>query len=134
MQRRQIDPPTVFDSQRYGFSQAVATTGGSLVHVSGQVGWDADEQLAGRDLTTQMAKALDNLEDVLAAAGGALADVVALRIYIVQSAAIDLAPIGDALRHRFAGHALPAASWVVVSGLAGEGLIVEVEATAVISH
>jgi enamine deaminase RidA (YjgF/YER057c/UK114 family) len=92
MQRRQINPPTVFDSQRYGFSQAVATTGGSLVHVSGQVGWDTDEQLAGRDLTTQMAKAPDNLEDVLAAAGGVLADVVALRIYTVQSAASDLAP------------------------------------------
>ncbi|MGH9051478.1 MAG: hypothetical protein ACRDWX_00435 [Acidimicrobiia bacterium] len=80
VQRRQIDPPTVFDSQRYGFLQAVATTGGS---------------------------------------------------YIVQSAARDLAPIGDALRRRFAPHALPAA-WVVVSGLAGEGLVVEVKASAVI--
>ena len=110
----------------------MATTGGSLVHVSGQVGWDAEERLAGKDLTTQMAKALDNLEDVLAAAGGRLADVVALRIYIVQTAARDLAPIGDALRRRFAPQALPAASWIVVAGLAGEGLVVEVEATAVI--
>lgn len=130
--RRQIDPPEVFDSRRYGFSQAVLTRGGSIVHVSGQVGWDRNERLAGSGLAAQTDRALDNLETVLAAAGGSLADVVSLRIYVVESAAGDLSPIGETLRTRFPVEAPPASTWLVVSGLAGDGLLVEIEAIAVV--
>ncbi len=133
MRRRRIDPPGVFASRRYGFSQAVAVTGGTTVYVSGQVGWDANEQLVGADLTSQTAAALDNLARVLNAAGGSLADVAALRIYVVEDAAGDLGPIGEALRTYFDPERLPAATWLVVAGLAGGGLLVEIEATAVLA-
>jgi enamine deaminase RidA (YjgF/YER057c/UK114 family) len=128
--RKQIDPPDVFDSRRYGFSQAVATSGGDTIHVSGQVGWDRDENLVGADLASQTHQAFDNLATVLAAAGATMADVVALRIYIVEAAGDDHGPVGDALRARFPAEAPPASSWIVVAGLAGDGLLIEVEATA----
>jgi len=132
MTRRSINPSDVFDSTRYGFSQAVATEGGTLVHVSGQVGWDAKEQLVSADLAGQTERALDNLDKVLRAAGGGLLDVVSLRIYVVESAGGDVAPIGRALTARFNTERQPAATWLVVSGLAADGLLIEIEAVAVI--
>lgn len=132
-QRRRVDPEDVFDSRRYGFSQAVAVTGGTTVYVSGQVGWNSNELPDGSDLATQTQTAFDNLERVMAAAGGTLADVDALRIYIVSEAAADLSPVSDQLLERFPHDGLPASTWLVVSGLAGEGLLIEIEATATLA-
>lgn len=133
MERREINPETVFDSRRYGFSQAVAVQGGRHVFVSGQVGLGVDEKPAGTDLTSQTDAALENLGLVLEAAGGTLADVVSLRIYVVAGAADDLAPIGRGLRRWFDPGRPPASTWLVVSGLAEPELLVEIEAHAVVS-
>lgn len=132
MDRRAITPPTVFDSRRYGFSQAVAVRGGEHLLVSGQVGVDLDEQVVGLDLASQTEAALDNLAHVLQAAGGSPADVVSLRIYVVASAADDLSPVGRGLRSRFDPDSLPASTWLVVSGLAEPELLIEIEAHAVL--
>ncbi len=133
MQRDAINPPTVFDSLRYGFSQAVAVEGGRHVFVSGQVGVDLDLLPVADDLEGQTVAALDNLDRVLAAAGGGLADVVALRIYVVASAADDLSPVGRGLRTRFDREAPPASTWLVVTGLADPGMLIEIEAHAVLA-
>ena len=130
--RSQIDPPGVFDSRQYGFSQAVVTDGTKRIDVSGQVGWDSRGQLAGSDLASQVDKAAENLGLVLEAADASLADVTALRIYVVESAADDLSPITDMLQRSFPLERPPATTWLIVSGLAGEGLLVEIEATAVV--
>ncbi len=131
MGRRTVNPPTVFDTLGYGFSQAVTTTGEKTIHVSGQVGWDRNEALAGDDLETQIEAAFVNLAHVLSAAGAELVDVAALRIYVVESAADDLSPVRRALGRTFPAEP-PAATWLVVRGLASPGLLVEVEATAVV--
>ncbi|MEA2001645.1 MAG: RidA family protein [Actinomycetota bacterium] len=133
MYRRSINPSDLFESTRYGFSQAVATSGGSTVYVSGQVGWNADGQLADGGLAGQTARAFDNLATVLEDAGGSLLDAVSLRIYVVEDAADDLAPITQALLSRFPKDRQPATTWLAVSGLAGEGLVIEIEAVAVIA-
>jgi 2-iminobutanoate/2-iminopropanoate deaminase len=132
MQRREINPSTVFDSRRYGFSQAVAVEGGEHLLISGQVGVDAAERVVGHDLTAQTEAALDNLAQVIEAAGGTLADVVSLRIYVAASAASDLTPVGSALRARFGRDRPPASTWLVISALAEPELLVEIEAHAVL--
>lgn len=129
-QRQCIVPGDVFDSRPYGFSQAVVAEPGTTVHVSGQVGWDPQHGAAGVTLVEQVPAAFDNLERVLRACGGAIDDVVALRIYVVASAD-DLAPVGEELRRRFSQP--PAATWLRVAGLAAEEMLVEVEATAVLT-
>ncbi len=130
MERSEVVPDDVFDSQQFGFSQAVVTNGGRTVHVSGQVAWNPHEVTAGPSLTDQVPAAFDNLDRVLRACGGTIQDVVALRIYVVDRAGGDLRPVGDELRRRF--DRPPAATWLRVSGLADPSMLVEVEATAVI--
>ncbi len=124
-----IVPEDVWDSRPYGFAQAVVVPAGrATVHVSGQVGWTPEGGAAGTDLAAQVPVAFDNLARVLRAAGGGLDDVVTLRIYVVEAAGDDLAPVGDALRTRFARP--PATTWIRVAGLADAAMLVEVEATA----
>ena len=79
-----IDPPDLFDSSPYGFSQVVVATGGRTVYCAGQVAWDAEKEIGAPDaLGEQTRRALVNLERALSAAGGTLRDIVSVRVYIV---------------------------------------------------
>jgi 2-iminobutanoate/2-iminopropanoate deaminase len=124
-------PPQLFDASRYGFAQAVSVPAGRLVFISGQVAWDSDERVVATDLGGQATAALANLERALAAAGANLRDVTALRIYIVGNPP-DTSGISAALRASFPAGEGPAATWIRVSGLEGDDLLVEIEATAVV--
>ena len=61
-----IQPEGLFQSQRFGFSQVVTSPPGTLVAVSGQVGWDENLKVPGPDLASQARKALENLRTALA--------------------------------------------------------------------
>lgn len=131
MQRKVINPTTVFNSLQYGFSQAMEVPEGRRIMLSGQVGVDAQERTVGPGITEQTATALDNVEKVLAAVGGDLSHVIMLRLYIVESARDQQEPIAEALRQRFA-HNPPPSSWIIVSGLSLPEWLIEVEAEAVV--
>ena len=131
MQRKVINPTTVFNSLQYGFSQAMEVPEGRRIMLSGQVGVDAQERTVGPGIAEQTATALDNVEKVLAAVGGDLSHVIMLRLYIVESARDQQEPIAEALRQRFA-HNPPPSSWIIVSGLSLPEWLIEVEAEAVI--
>lgn len=131
MERKVLNPEGVMPTLKYGFSQAVVTRGGRRIHLSGQVGVDASGKTVGPDLESQLRASFDNIAAVLAAAGGTLADVVTLRIYLVTSARDEQRFVGEAIRARFPVDP-PATSWIVVSGLASAEWLVEVEAEAVL--
>lgn len=131
MHRRTVNPSTVFNSLKYGFSQAVVTRGGYHVHLSGQVGVNADEVTVGSDLESQTQAAIDNIAAVLKDIGGDLKDVVVLRIYLVESVRDNQEPIARALLERFPVDP-PATSWIVVSGLSSPEWLIEIEAEAVL--
>lgn len=131
MQRRTINPPTVFNSLQYGFSQAMEVREGRRILLSGQVGVDADERTVGPGIAEQTATALDNIEKVLAAAEGDLSHVIMLRLYIVESARDQQEPIAAALRERFPDNP-PPSSWIIVSGLSLPEWLIEIEAEALI--
>ena len=131
MQRKVINPTTVFNSLQYGFSQAMEAPEGRRIMLSGQVGVDAQERTVGPGVAEQTATALDNVEKVLAAVGGDLSHVIMLRLYIVESAREQQEPIAEALRQRFA-HNPPPSSWIIVSGLSLPEWLIEIEAEAVV--
>jgi enamine deaminase RidA (YjgF/YER057c/UK114 family) len=132
VKKQGINPPSVFRSLEHGFSQAVVASGRKTLYVSGQTAWDAQKQIVGGpDLERQARQAFTNVQAVVEAAGGTLADVVALRIYVVDYRPEMAAPVGLALRHFFCGEVKPASTWVGVAALADPGFLIEVEATAV---
>ena len=126
MRKEAINPPSVFRSLEHGFSQAVVTDGRRTLYVSGQTAWDSQKRLiGGADLEGQAMQA------VVEAAGGTLADVVSLRIYVVDYGPEKAAPLGRAFARFFSGEVKPASTWVGVAALADPGFMIEVEATAV---
>jgi 2-iminobutanoate/2-iminopropanoate deaminase len=130
--RRFVNPPDAWDTTQFGFSQAVVAAPGDMIFVSGQVDWDADRNIGHRDLASQTPGAFANLVRVLEAAGASAGDVTALRIYIVGDPSDDTSAVSEALRSTFGPGPGPAATWIMVRGLAAPDLLIEVEATAVI--
>jgi enamine deaminase RidA (YjgF/YER057c/UK114 family) len=116
-----------------GYSHVVATRGGKQVFVSGQVPLDAEGNLVGKgDLKTQAEMVFENLRVALAAAGAAPQDVVKLNTYVVGYKPSDLAVLREVRSRAFGDTALAASTLVGVQALAREGLLVEVEAIAVV--
>lgn len=102
MPKEYINPDSLFSSLPSGFSQIVVASGSKTVYISGQVAWDAQKQIiGGANLTEQAIQAFRNVKTAVEAAGGSLADVVSLRIYIVNYKPEEADAIGNALREFF---------------------------------
>jgi enamine deaminase RidA (YjgF/YER057c/UK114 family) len=117
------------------FSQVICVEGHGLKHVfvSGQVGVDAQKQLAGDGgFEAQTEHAFENLGTALAAAGATWEDVVKLTIYVVSYQEARAAVIGRAIRARFAVGKLPTCSLIGVQALAESRFAIEVEAVALL--
>jgi enamine deaminase RidA (YjgF/YER057c/UK114 family) len=131
--KESINPSSVFRSLDHGFSQGVVASGTRTLYVAGQTAWDSHKQIiGGSDLEAQARQAFTNLRAILEAAGGTLADVVSLRIYVVDYRPEQARALGSAFRDFFSGEAPPASTWIGVSALADPGFLIEVEATAVL--
>lgn len=131
--RSLVAPAGLFDSRPYGFAQAtvVSTPVGRAVHVSGQVAWDAAQNIVGPgDIGRQLEQSLDNLATVLASVGATLDQVGALRLYIRQSHMNEGRAISGALRAKF-GDNSPCSTWIGVTSLADEQFLIEVEPSVV---
>lgn len=133
MPKEHINPKTLFSSVQHGFSQIVTSQGGKTVYISGQTAWDAEKRIVGgMNLGEQTRQALRNIGTAVEAAGGTLADVAAVRIYVVNYKPEDAGPVGEAFREFFPGDGPPASTLIGVSSLAVEDFLIEIEAIAVI--
>ena len=133
MPKQYINPDSLFPSLQHGFSQIVAASGGKTIFISGQTAWDTQKQIVGgTDLALQSRQALRNVQTAIESVGGTLADVVALRIYIVNYRPEHADAIGSALREFFPEEKRPASTWIGVSALAVKEFLIEIEATAVL--
>jgi enamine deaminase RidA (YjgF/YER057c/UK114 family) len=129
---RRIDPPAL--AKPKGYSNGVLAAPGRTLYLAGMVGWDKDERFPpGDDLVAQVDRALANLCEVLAAAGGAPEHVVSMRVYVrsAERWAKEAKAIGDAWRRRM-GRWFPAMTLVEVSRLYEKEALVEIESVAVI--
>lgn len=131
MEKKFINPPEL--STPRGYTHVVTATGGKLVFIAGQVAWDSKGELVGKgDLRAQATQAYTNLKAALAAAGATTADVVKMNTYIVNFKSADLPVIREVRSQFFPQGNLPASTLVGVQALAMDGLLIEVEAIAVV--
>jgi len=78
------DPIRMPDGSEVPFSQIVKANG--FLFVAGQMGVDENTRLAGEDIESQTALALENMKTQLAAAGASLRDVVKVNAWITDAA------------------------------------------------
>ena len=130
---KQLNPVTLFPSLPFGFSQVVTSRGGKFVHVSGQTAWDTEMKIVGAgDLAAQTRKALENVRLALAAAGATPADVVRMRLYVVNYDPRMVDTLAGILKGFFPAEAPPASTWIGVQSLAVPEFLIEIEVTAVV--
>lgn len=135
MPKQTLNPPELFPSLQYGFSQIVTATAVTTVYLSGQVAWDANQQIVGAgDLRAQTWQALHNVATAVAAAGGRLSDVVSMRIYIVETVLDQSRHVSDALKTFFPPEHAPATTWIGVCALANRDFLIEIEAIAALDQ
>lgn len=109
------------------YSQAVRA--GNTVYLSGQIPLDpATMELAGADIETQIRQVFANLSAVARAAGGSLADVVKLNIYLTDLAHF---PMVNQLMAEYFSEPYPARAAVGVAALPRD-VGVEMEAVMVL--
>jgi enamine deaminase RidA (YjgF/YER057c/UK114 family) len=106
---------------------------GLEIFISGQIGWDADNQFRSSRLAGQVHQALVNVIAILAEAGASPAHVVRLTWYVMSRDEYhdQLADIGAAYRATMGSH-YPPMSVVQVAALMEKEARVEIEATAVL--
>ena len=134
MKKKFINPPELPNWEQ-SFSQVVIAESAcrKTIYLSGQVAVDQNNQLVGAgDLGAQADQAFLNLETALHAAGARVTDVVKVTIYVKHYQPSDAAVIREAFRKIFPQQNLPASTWLGVETLALDGLLIEVEAIAMV--
>jgi 2-iminobutanoate/2-iminopropanoate deaminase len=117
-------------AQARAYSQAVITEGGKVVWLAGQTAAeDASGKSLAADFDGQVREVFSRLGRTLEEAGGALADIVTMTVFITD------ARFGDRftqLRKEIFGDNFPASALITVAGLARPELLVEVQGIAVL--
>jgi 2-iminobutanoate/2-iminopropanoate deaminase len=110
-----------------GYSHGVELGAGArIVYVAGQVGTAPDGSIA-KDIRGQATQAWKNIENVLAAAGMELKDIVKVTAFLTRKE--DIAGYRE-VRGRALGDLKPASTLLVIAGLAREDFLFEVECVA----
>jgi reactive intermediate/imine deaminase len=107
------------------FSPAVKA--GGLIYVSGSIALGADGKVAGSDVKAQTKRTLDNISQVLTAAGSSLANAASVMVYI--RSASDFAAMNEVYRTYWPKD--PPARTTVVAPLALPEALVEISMVAV---
>lgn len=109
------------------YSQAVKS--GNTVYLSGQIPLDPEKmELVAGDMQAQIQRVFDNLAAVAEAAGGSLADIIKLNIYLTDLVHF---PLVNEIMARYFSQPYPARAAVGVASLP-KGAMVEMDAVMVI--
>ena len=113
-----------------GYANGMLAPNG-ILHVGGQVGWNADKVFEASDFTGQMEQSLANIRAIVEAAGGQVTDIARLTWFIKdkEEYLAHQREVGQAYRRVFGRH-FPAMSVIVVKDFIEEGALLEIEATA----
>ena len=128
---RNIDPKGVWGPRGRGFHMGVVQPEGRVIHLTGQVAWDAEEQIVGSDdVAVQTRQCFRNIRTVLAEVGGTLEDIVSLTTWYTDPAQLpEIQKVrGEFLRDDTA----PASTSVMVAGLGHPEFLVELTPIAVV--
>lgn len=110
--------------------QAVVANG--VVYLRGQIGQDLDtrESIGIGDVEAQAEKSMANIKMLLEEAGGTLADIVKVTVYLIDPRYRE--PVYRTMGKWLKG-VFPVSTGLVVSALARPEWLVEIDATAVLS-
>ncbi len=121
-----LNPPSLPDAAKAGYSQISIVEPGRLAFVSGQVAWTREGGAAPLPLAEQAQLVARNLSAALDALGAGTKDIVQMRIYVVglndETMAVGMGAIGAFLKG-----AQPSLTGIGVSALAAPDLLIEVE-------
>lgn len=119
-------------SRPRGYANGISARG-RHIHVAGQIGWNAQQQMVSADFVEQAKQALRNIVEVLACDGATPEHLVRLTWYVTDrdQYIASGAALGDAYREVL-GRVYPAMSAVQVCALMEADALVEIEATAIV--
>jgi reactive intermediate/imine deaminase len=108
-----------------------ATKAGNLIFVAGQAALGPDGKIVGEgDIRRQTEQTMENIKLTLDAAGATMDDVVKTTIYLTDVA--NYAGMNEVYRRYFTN--APPARATLLTGLVVEGLLVEIEAIAMLEQ
>ena len=115
-----------------GYANGIAATG-SMIFLSGMVGWNRHGEFLAKDFPGQVRQALQNIVEVLSEAKARPEHIVRMNWYVVDKSEYIAASreIGVIYREIMGRH-YPAMTLVEVSGLLEPHARVEIEVTAVL--
>lgn len=115
-----------------GYANGMLMPDGTL-HVGGQIGWDKDKVFQTHDFVEQLEQCLQNVVDIVRAAGGEPSHIGRLTWYVKnkEDYLARQRDVGAAYR-RVMGKHFPAISMLVVADLIEDDAQIEIEATAFI--
>jgi enamine deaminase RidA (YjgF/YER057c/UK114 family) len=128
--RQIINPPEL--AKPRGFSHGIVCEGGRMLMLAGQDASDVEGVIrAPGDLLAQYEQVLKNLKAVVEAAGGTMADIVKLNIYVTDRDAYraQLKPLGEIYRAYFGRH-YPVMALFEIKGLFNPDAMIEIEGIA----
>ncbi|MDT4968436.1 MAG: hypothetical protein QOJ64_3173 [Acidobacteriota bacterium] len=133
MSLKLINPETLGSPRGYS-NGVLAPTGGQLLFIAGQIGWDEHQKLISADFVDQFGRALANVVEVVTAAGGNADQIARLLIYVTDKNEYlaRIAEVGESYRAHMGRH-YPAMALVEIKGLVEIGAKVEIEGIAVIT-
>lgn len=108
-----------------------AVTSGPFVFVSGTTSLDAKGRVQGKNAAEQTTVTMRKIEASLKKAGARLGDLTRLTIFVTDIR--DMGAVSKALGKALRGSVV-SSTLVAVSALAVPGLVVEIEATAVVER
>ncbi len=113
-----------------GYANGMLSSDGTL-HIGGQIGWNSEQVFECHDFVGQMEQTLQNIADIVTAAGGEVSDIARLTWFITAKREYleKQKEVGAAYRKVFGRH-FPAMSVVVVKELIEDDALIEIEATA----
>jgi 2-iminobutanoate/2-iminopropanoate deaminase len=129
LNKQQVNPWTWQD--QLGFSQAWRVDGAqTVVFLSGQAPISAQGDLVGKgDFEAQTRQVFENLRSVLEQAGAGFDSIVKVTVYVTDTSRLrDYARV----KAEYIPGPQPASTAIGVASLALEGMMIEVEATAVL--
>ena len=132
MEKTLVNPPDLYPTP-WKFNQAIKITNpGSLVFLSGIVGYEQDGTLP-QDIVTQAENAYESLKQVVEGAGGTLQDVVKTNVYVGEEYQIHKDQLREVRARYFNDENVPATTLLRVAGFAQTGYLFEIEAIAVLA-
>jgi reactive intermediate/imine deaminase len=127
-----LNPSTISTPKGYSHAAKFDIGNSMMIIISGQVALDNKGNLVGKnDLQKQTEQVFTNIKNILESAGGKMSDLVKISIYMKD--VNDIQKVRD-IRDKFIDLKNPPASTLVeVSSLFREDILIEIEATAIVS-